>query len=104
MLDSYKKDPANTRTRLYFETLEKVVEKYRSFKTNRQIAKRYITYFSIELGVIMEKGKLILFITFIFIILAVLSGPMYILEEGTQSIVVRFGKVNVAETEAGFEI
>ncbi|MBI9101366.1 MAG: protease modulator HflC [Spirochaetales bacterium] len=52
----------------------------------------------------MRKGVVILVIIVIAFILLFAAGPFYILEEGEQAVVTRFGAIVTVDTEAGLKI
>ena len=53
----------------------------------------------------MKNKKLIttLVIVAVFLVVFILLGPFYILYEGQQSVVTRFGKIVASESEAGLK-
>ncbi len=52
----------------------------------------------------MRKGVVVVVILIILFILLFAAGPFYILEEGEQAVVTRFGAIVKVETEAGLKI
>ncbi len=52
----------------------------------------------------MKKLIIVLVVIVIFFIIFLLLGPFYIIEEGEQAVVLRFGKIIETETEAGLKI
>jgi membrane protease subunit HflC len=51
----------------------------------------------------MKNIKVTLIVVFIIVIVFFIMGPYFILEEGEQAVVVRFGKIIRADTEAGLK-
>ena len=51
----------------------------------------------------MNKSMKLLFVLLVLVILVAFLGPFYIVQEGEQAIVTRFGKIVKAETEAGMK-
>ena len=52
----------------------------------------------------MNNSLKLLFVILVLFVLVAFLGPFYIVPEGEQAIVTRFGKIVKAETEAGMKI
>ena len=52
----------------------------------------------------MKKLIVALVVIVVFFIIFLLLGPFYILDEGEQAVVIRFGKIVKVDTEAGLHI
>ncbi|MGE5342608.1 MAG: protease modulator HflC [Candidatus Omnitrophota bacterium] len=52
----------------------------------------------------MNKFKAVTFVTVVLILLFLFMGPYFIVKEGDQALVVRFGKIVRVETEAGLKL
>ena len=52
----------------------------------------------------MKNNQLVVIITLIAIVVLLMMGPLYILDEGEQAVVIRFGEIVKEETKAGLKL